>query len=275
MKTGLSALLLLLLLPFSLLAEERVVSIGGDITEIIYALDAQQNLVARDSTSQQPALALKLPDVGYMRQLNAEGILSMKPTLVIASELAKPSLALQQVAQAGVKVVMITGKPSLNAIHEKIATVAKALNRPEQGQQLEAKMDQQLAGVTDKPLPVKVLYILNHSGMKAMAAGRQTAADGAIQAAGLINAMGAIPHYQPLTQEGIVASAPQLVVIGKDGLSAMGDEASIWALPGLALTPAGKHHSLLVVDEMALLGFGLKTPEAVAKLRKAAEAIAK
>ena len=273
MKTGLIALLLLAL-PFSLLAEERVVSIGGDVTEIIYALDAQQNLVARDSTSQQPALALKLPDVGYMRQLNAEGILSMKPTLVIASELAKPSLALQQVAQAGVKVVMVTGTPSLNAIHEKIATVAKALNRPEQGRALEAKMDKQLAGVADRPLPVKVLYILNHSGMKTMAAGTQTAADGAIQAAGLVNAMGAIPHYQPLTQEGIVASAPQLVVIGKDGLNAIGDEANIWALPGLALTPAGKHHSLLVVDEMALLGFGLKTPEAVAKLRKAAEAIA-
>lgn len=268
-------LIALIALPFSLLAEERVVSIGGDITEIIYALDAQQNLVARDSTSLQPALATRLPDVGYMRQLNAEGILAMKPTLVIASELAKPSLALQQVEQAGVNVVMVTGKPELSAIRSKIATVAAALHREEQGKELEAKLDKQLASLSDKPLPVKVLYILNHTGMKAMGAGTGTSADGAIRAAGLQNALGTLPNYQPLTQEGIVASAPQLIVIGAEGLRAMGDEENLWKLPGLALTPAGSQHSVLVVDEMALLGFGVKTPHAVARLRKAAEALAK
>ncbi|WP_034918062.1 ABC transporter substrate-binding protein [Erwinia sp. 9145] len=267
-------LIALLALPFSLMAEQRIVSIGGDVTEIIYALDAQQSLVARDSTSQKPAVAIKLPDVGYMRQLNAEGILAMKPTLVIASELAKPSIALQQIEQAGVKVVTVTGEPSLSAIHQKIANIARTLHREEQGKSLEAKIDSQLSGASSKPLPVKVLYILNHSGMKAMAAGTDTAADGAIRSAGLQNAMGNIRHYQALTQEGIVASAPQLVVIGEDGLKAMGDENKIWQLPGLALTPAGKTRSLLVVDEMSLLGFGLQTPGAIAKLRKAAEAVA-
>jgi len=267
-------LIALLALPFALMAQERIITIGGDVTEIVYALDAQQNLVARDTTSQRPALATKLPDIGYMRQLNAEGILALQPTLVIASELAKPSLALQQVEQAGVKVVTVTGEPSLTAIHQKIATVAAGLHKEEQGKALETRLDAQLAGISEKPLPVKVLYILNHTGMKAMAAGTETAADGAIRSAGLINAMGNIPRYQALTQEGIVASAPQLVVIGKDGLKSLGDEEAIWQLPGLALTPAGKDRHLLVVDEMALLGFGLQTPGAIAKLRKAAEAIA-
>lgn len=265
-------LIALLALPFALMAEERVVTIGGDVTEIVYALDAQQTLVARDSTSLRPALATKLPDVGYMRQLNAEGILAMRPTLVIASELAKPSLALQQVEQAGVRVVTVTGEPTLQAIHKKISTVAGALHKEEEGKALDARLDSQLAAMAKKPLPVKVLFILNHSGMKAMAAGTETASDSAIRSAGLINAMGQVPRYQPLTQEGIVASAPQLVVIGKDGLKAMGDEERIWQLPGLALTPAGKQRNLLVVDDMALLGFGLQTPGAIGKLRKAAEA---
>ena len=73
-----------------------------------------------------------------------------------------------------------------------------------------------------------------------MGAGSGTSADGAIRGAGLQNALGNIPHYQPLTQEGIVASAPQLIVIGADGLQAMGGEENLWKLPGLALTPAGK-----------------------------------
>ncbi|MEG9524024.1 MAG: hemin ABC transporter substrate-binding protein, partial [Pantoea piersonii] len=104
------------------------------------------------------------------------------------------------------------------------------------------------------------------------AAGRDTAADGAIRSAGLINAMGTMPHYQTLSQEGIIAAAPDLVVIGSDGLKTLGDEEKVWRLPGLALTPAGQHKNLLVIDEMALLGFGLDTPGAIVKLRKAAEA---
>jgi len=270
MKWPIAGLMLLLALPA--LAAERVISIGGDVTQIVYALGAQQTLVARDSTSQHPALAKRLPDIGYMRQLNAEGILALKPTLVLSSELAKPSLALQQVAQAGVKVVEVTGENSLQAIPKKIATIGKALHRDEEAQALAEQVNRTLAALPKRPLPVKVLFILSHSGMKSLAAGSDTAADGAIRSAGLINAMGAVPHYQPLSQEGVIAAAPDLVAIGEDGLKTLGDEEKVWQLPGLALTPAGQHKNLLVIDEMALLGFGLDTPGAIVKLRKAAEA---
>ncbi len=72
---------LILLAAFPLLvsaAAERIVSLGGDVTEVVYALDAQRQLVAKDSTSTWPAAAQSLPDVGYIRQLNAEGILSLR-----------------------------------------------------------------------------------------------------------------------------------------------------------------------------------------------------
>ncbi|MDO6409489.1 heme/hemin ABC transporter substrate-binding protein [Pantoea phytobeneficialis] len=265
-------LLLLTALALPTLAAERVVSIGGDVTQIIYALDAQQDLVARDSTSQQPAQANKLPNIGYMRQLNAEGILALKPTLVLSSELAKPSLVLQQVAQAGVKVVEVTGKNSIEAIPEKIATIGKALHREDAANALTEQVQKQLAQLPSQPLPVKVLFIMAHNGMNTLAAGSQTGADGAIRSAGLVNAMAAVPHYQPLSQEGVVAAAPDLVVVGQDGLRTLGGEEKVWSLPGLALTPAGQHHALLVVDEMALLSFGLDTPDAIVKLRRAAEA---
>lgn len=267
------SLLLMMLMALPAFATERVVSIGGDVTQIIYALDAQQNLVARDSTSQHPAQANALPDIGYMRQLNAEGILALKPTLVISSELAKPSLVLQQIEQAGVKVVEVTGENSLQAIPKKIATIGKALNREAQAKTLDAQIEKQLAQLPQQKLPVNVLFIMANSGMKSLAAGRQTAADGAIRSAGLVNAMASIPHYQALSQEGVVAAAPDLVVIGDDGLKALGSKDKLWQLPGLALTPAGQHHNLLVIDTMALLGFGLDTPQAIVKLRQAAESL--
>jgi len=270
-----AALFALFALPlaFTAAATERIVSIGGDVTQIIYALDAQQALVARDSTSLHPAVVKKLPDVGYMRQLNAEGILALKPTLVIASELAKPTLALQQVAQNGVKVVDVTGRADIAAISEKIATVAATLHREEAGSALQARVKKQLASIPAKPLPVKVLFILAHQGMGTMAAGSETSADAAIKAAGLQNAMASIRRYQPLSQEGVIASAPQLIVATRDGIKTLGGEANLWKLPGIALTPAGQHQQLLVVDDMALLGFGIDTPGAILKLRQAAEAL--
>jgi len=262
---------LLLVLPS--LAAERVVSIGGDVTQIIYALDAQPQLVARDSTSLRPALATRLPDVGYMRQLNAEGILALKPTLVIASAQAKPSLVLQQIAQAGVRVVTVSGENSLQAIPQKIITIGQALGHQSEAQALAQQVTQQISQLPQQTLPVKVLYIMANSGMKSMAAGKQTAADSAIRSAGLENAMGSVPHYQALSQEGVIAAAPDLVVVGEEGLQTIGGEQRLWQLPGLALTPAGQQHRLLVIDTQALLGFGLDTPRAIVRLRQAAESL--
>lgn len=85
--------------------------------------------------------------------------------------------------------------------------------------------------------------------------------------------MAGIRRYQPLSQEGVIASAPQLIVATRDGIKTLGGEANLWKLPGIALTPAGKDQQLLVVDDMALLGFGIDTPGAILKLRQAAEAL--
>lgn len=251
--------------------DQRVVAIGGDVTEIAFALGASDQLVARDSTSLHPEAATKLPDVGYMRQLNAEGILAMRPTLVLASAQAKPSLALEQVASSHIKVVTIPANNSLEGIDEKIGAVAQALGKTTQGEALRQQVHSKLASIPEKPLPVKVLFIMSHGGMTAMAAGQETAADAAIHAAGLQNAMQGFKRYQPMSQEGVIASQPQLVLITTDGVKTLGGEDNVWKLPGLAQTPAGKGHQLLIVDDMALLGFGLQTPDAILALRKKAE----
>ncbi|QIP55951.1 heme/hemin ABC transporter substrate-binding protein [Hafnia alvei] len=261
-----------LMVVFSLnaVAADRIVSVGGDVTEIVYALGAGDRLVARDTTSTLPA-AKNLPDVGYMRQLNAEGILSLKPTMVLASELAEPSLVLRQIADVGVKVVPVSGEASLDNVPHKIQQVASALNLEKQGAAVTQKYEQQLAAVPPTPLKTKVLFILSHGGMTPMAAGQDTAADSIIKASGAQNAMQGFSRYRPLSQEGVVASAPDLVLITSDGFKTLGTVDKVWALPGMALTPAAKNKQILVVDDMALLGFSLETPAALAALREAAE----
>ncbi|MRS16890.1 ABC transporter substrate-binding protein [Enterobacteriaceae bacterium RIT691] len=252
-------------------AAQKVVTLGGDVTEIVYALGAQSALVARDSTSQWPPEALKLPDVGYLRQLNAEGILATRPTTVLASIQAQPSLALSQVEQNGVTVVTIPGSNDVSVMDEKVRIVAEALHKQPEGEKLRAQMKAQLAALPTTPLNKRVLFILSHGGMNAMAAGQQTGADSAIRAAGLQNAMQGFTRYQPLSQEGVIASQPDLVVISAEGVKSMGGEANLWKLPGLVQTPAGRHQQVLQVDDMALLGFSVRTPEAIRQLRDKAE----
>ena len=261
----------LLILPVLAGAAERLVTLGGDVTEIVWALGAGQDLVARDSTSLNPPEVTKLPDVGYLRQLNAEGILAMRPTLVLASEQAQPSLALKQVADASVKVVTIPGANNLNVIDAKVEAIAKALNKQQQGDELRARINQQLASLPTRPLARKVLFIMSHGGTTAMAAGQNTAADLVIQAAGLQNAMQGFTRYQPLSQEGVIASQPDLILVTTNSVKTLGSEENVWALPGLAQTPAGKHKQLLVVDDMALLGLGIHTPLQIINLRHKAE----
>lgn len=168
--------------------QEKIVTLGGDVTEIVYALGASSSLVARDSTSQWPQAANVLPDVGYLRQLNAEGILSMRPTLVLASAQAQPSLALKQVEQSHVRVIAVPAANDLSVIDEKVRIVAEATHREAEGEALRGKLRQALSTLPTSPLNKRVLFILNHGGMTAMAAGQQTGADAAIRAAGLQNA---------------------------------------------------------------------------------------
>ena len=264
-------LILLAALPLLANAAERIITLGGDVTEIVYALDAQSQLVARDSTSTWPAASQSLPDVGYLRQLNAEGILSMRPTLVLASAQAQPSLALKQVEQSHVRVIAVPAGNDLNVIDEKVRIVAEATHREAEGEVLRSTLRQALSALPASPLNKRVLFILNHGGMTAMAAGQQTGADAAIRAAGLQNAMQGFTRYQPLSQEGTIASRPDLVVISQDGLNALGGEANLWTLPGLAQTPAGRNKQVLAIDDMALLGFSVRTPEAIQQLRAKAE----
>lgn len=266
-------LILLSALPLAAVAapQEKIVSLGGDVTEIVYALGAQSSLVARDSTSQWPQAANALPDVGYLRQLNAEGILSMRPGLVLASAQAQPSLALKQVEQSHVRVITVPGSNDLSVIDEKVRIIADALHQQAQGEKLRNTLRQALAALPSSPLNKRVLFILNHGGMTAMAAGQQTAADAAIRAAGLQNAMQGFTRYQPLSREGVIASQPDLVVISRDGVQALGGEENLWKLPGLAQTPAGRGGQVLAIDDMALLGFSVRTPQAIQQLRARAE----
>ena len=88
-------------------AEADVLSIGGSVTEIVVALGQQHRLKARDTTSSFPPDVTALPDVGYMRALSPEGVLSVGPSLILSEEGAGPPEALDVIRDADIAFVEV------------------------------------------------------------------------------------------------------------------------------------------------------------------------
>ena len=251
----------------------RVVSVGGALTEIIYALGAEKQLVAVDTTSLYPAAALQLPKVGYMRQLSAEGVLSMKPSVVLATTEAGPANVMTQLRDAKVSLEIVNADHSFAELRAKVRTVAKAVGRESEGQAFDTKltkeMDDAQQWVAKQSSKPRVLFILSHTGSPQVS-GDGTAADAFIKLIGGVNVMTGFQGYKPLTVEGAVAAQPDVILTTSQGITAVGGADKLLSQPGLALTPAGKNKRVVAMEASYLLGFGPRLPQAV---REAAERV--
>lgn len=263
--------LVLVMLSTSVMSKERIISIGPDITEIIYQLGAGDELVGRDMRSIYPPQAANLADVGYMRTLNAEGLLSLYPDKIIASQLAAPSVVFEQIESMGIPVIFISGEPSINGIINRIQQVAKAVERESQGGELVKQMQATLAQIPSTKLPLNVMFIRSFNNNNILAAGKETLIDYVFQIAGVNNALADMNRYQTLSGEGLILAKPDLIVTTKTAMRYFQNEEDFWLLDNVINTPAGKNRQLLVMDDMALLSFGLQTPQAILFLRHYAE----
>ncbi|AKR44089.1 hemin ABC transporter substrate-binding protein [Methylophilus sp. TWE2] len=249
----------------------RIVSVGGGLTEIIYALGAEKELVGVDTTSLYPEAATKLPSVGYARALSSEGILALSPTLVLATEDAGPPAVLRQVGTAGVPVSILSANDKFEGVIERIQHVGRLIERSAQASQLESQLRQDwqralapiLARKTSAP---RVLFILSHSPAQIMVGGRKTSADAMIAYAGARNAVDGFDGFKPLTPEAVIAAQPDIVLFTEQGMGVVGGVDGALKLPGLAQTPAGQKRRMVALEAMFMLGFGPRLPQALSAL---------
>lgn len=251
----------------------RIVSIGGAVTEIVYALGLESKIVGVDSTSLYPPEALKrAPNVGYMRALSAEGILSLNPSWVIAIEGSGPLAALKLVMDAGVPLTMVPDEPSPEGVAKKIETIGALLGADEKAAALARETRARFALVDEmRPRtaePPRVLFLLSLQNGRPMVGGRGTSADAIIRLAGGVNAADAIEGYKPITDEGIIAATPGVILKMTNG-NLVGDKDEIFSLPAFAATPAAAKRALIAMDGVYLLGFGPRTPDAARDLMAA------
>lgn len=257
-------------------SSERTVSLNGSVTEILFALGAGERVVGCDSSSIYPEHVLKtLPSVGYQYQLNAEGILSLKPTFVVGKENVKPPQVIEQLRMAGVTVLLLKEPLTFKDAKRRLLTIGKAVGADKTAAELAKKMDSDLKKLKakietrkGKPKP-RVLFMYLRGPQTAFVMGKKTAADAMIRAVGAVNAAEAVKGVKPMTSEAVLAARPDVYLLFISGLKSIGGVDGLLKLPALAHTPAGKNRRVVSIDGLYFSGFGPRSGEAALDLFRA------
>jgi len=249
----------------------RIITVGGAVAEVLYALGLGDRIVARDDSSIYPEVVTELPSVGYLRFLSAEPVLAVNPSLIIATEDVGPPEAVAQLQQSGVTFLIVPAEDTLDGAVEKIDMIAAALDREEQGAALIADMQADIAEAQELSQQVentpRVMFVFVRGPAVLTVSGTGTGADEMIRLAGAQNVF---DHegYIPMTSEA-VAAAPDVIVTNSTGLESIGgDLENFLELPGVSLTPAAENDRILYqnLDDVYLLGFTPRLGKAILEL---------
>jgi iron complex transport system substrate-binding protein len=251
----------------------RILSIGGDVTEILYALKADSKIIAVDSTSQFPPEALKSKaNVGYMRALAAEGVLSTNPTLIIAAKDAGPPPVVAVLKASSIPYVEVPDSKTPEGVAAKIRFIASVVGAQSAGEALAKDVERDFAVLEKQRAkiekPKRALFVLSVQNGKATVAGTGTSADAMFKLAGAVNAAGAAQGYKPLADEAGVELAPDAIVTMQNGRSGPPSD-PISTVTALAQSPALKQNQIIEMNGLYLLGFGPRCASAARELMAA------
>lgn len=254
---------------------DRIVSLNGSTTEILFALGVGDKVVGCDASSTYPkGVKEKLPSIGYQYGLNAEGILSLNPTLVIGRIDVRPLQVVEQLRMAGVTVLLLTEPRSFGGAKQRLRTIGKAVGREKKSEELiEAldadieKLEAKLSVRKEQPKQ-KALFLYLRGTQTTLVLGTDTAPGAMLDIVGAENGAGNITGNKPMTAEAVIAAQPNVYVLFTSGLKSIGGVDGLLKLPGLAHTPAGQNRRVVTLDGQYLSGFGPRCGRAALDLFK-------
>jgi iron complex transport system substrate-binding protein len=251
-------------------APKRLITIGGNVSETVCMLGYCDRIVATDSSSLYPEQLTKLPQVGYSRALNAEGLISQKADLILATSTAGPDSILEKVKATGIKIQKIDGGITLDAAKARITGLGEILGKKPEAAAVLKDLEQDLQTLQNRRLeikaPLKVMFIYARGARIQQVSGDNTAAATMIELAGGKNAFTGFSEYKSLTPEATVAAAPDIILMTNDGIASVGGRENVWKLPGLDKTPAFLKKRLVVMEDLYLLGMGPRLGKAALQL---------
>ncbi len=242
--------------PNSKVSTERIISTDSFVTELVTALGQQERLVAIDVTSRQPPGVDTLPNIGYHRNLSAEGLLSLRPTLVIGSEHIGPPNVVKALAAANIPLIRLPSAQSIVQLESNINTLALELAQPNEGSELVQNLHaaQQKLDALSLSLSFKkkrVAFLLSMSPDKLRLAGLGTSGQAFIQLLGATNVAN-FENYQNVSAESLLAMQADIILVaGRSPSTAV--ESLLSAHPVIAFSAAAKSKAILSLDGSSLV----------------------
>jgi ABC-type hemin transport system, periplasmic component len=244
------------LISFSLYASPRIVSAGASVTDLLVELGAQSHIVGIDATSQLQDK--EIPSVGYHRQLAVEGVLSLSPDLLIGSDEMGPAPVLSTLRDTGVNVVTLSSAPTVDALKQRIHTLADLTATQSNATPLIDTIDSQLATLKShaSSSALKGVFLLVHQGRPASVAGANTTPNTLINLLGATNpAAESVTSYKPLSSEALLGFNPDFILVMQRSLDQLGGMQGLAeAVPLLSSTEAFQHNRIIAVDGRVLVG---------------------
>ncbi|SEG76164.1 iron complex transport system substrate-binding protein [Thermomonospora echinospora] len=264
--------------PVTVRSADRILAVNmyGSIAEIVFSLGLGDRVVGRDaSTTFEAAADLPLVTTNG-HDLSAEAVLRLDPTVVLLDAGIGPAGAVDQLRDSGIPVVLIGDQQTLPAIGEHITEVAAALGVPEAGRALKEQVGEQIdaaraeSAAGAEPLRIAFLYLRGTAGVY-LIGGRGAGSDALIEAIGATDAGAAagLAGFRPLTSEGMINAAPDVILVLTGGLESVGGVDGLVRLPGVGQTPAGRNRRIVSADDGALLTFGPRTGKTIRALAEA------
>lgn len=250
----------------------RIITIGGTVTETVFALGLQDQIIAIDDSSIYPAAIIsELPSVGYLRFLTAEPILALEPTLIIATQDVGPQEVVEQLQASGITFLIVPAVDTPDGAVQIITTIAAALSSDEAGAAIVEGLQADIATAEALTATVettpRVMFIFARGEGVTGIAGTNTGADEMIALAGGENAVTDYEGYEAISAEAVIAADPDIIVTTSNSIESLGGIETFTALPGIAETTAAQNGNILYsMDDLYLLGFGPRTGDAVLDL---------
>lgn len=257
--------------------DRRLVSASKQYTEIIYALNADSNLVAVDLSSTYPPEAQELPTIGYHMKLSFEGIMSVNPTLLLHHGGAfsiGPEQVVRQLKRLEIPMKTFETKAKdISTTKKLIREMGAYFNKKEEADSLCSKLDRDMEEALEKreAYDKKPKVVVMHYGRATnmyLTIGKNSVAGKMIEWAG-----GEIPIEKDgmarITSPELIAKAnPDVILLTSYGFDRLGSKEKIMDLPGVALTNAAKNDQIYRIEGHDLIYFGPRTGENVLKLQQ-------
>ncbi len=252
---------------------KRIVSLSGVVSEIIADLGKADYIVGTDVTSTYPESIQALPKLGHISSVQAEGIISLKPDLVIAKKNEIKAELIQQLESAGVKTLLVEQEYSINGTKQLIQTIGEELNKPEEAKKLSQIIDEDIEKLEVIEQNPTVVFIYARGVGNMMVGGSNTSVAQLIRLAGGKNGADEFEDYKPLTAESMVAANPDLIILFESGMNSLQGAEGIKQIPAIAATKAATKNQFFAMEGQLLAGFGPRVGKAALALNEKLKSI--